>query len=128
MRLVDYLKTNSIRIVMALTLAGYGVAILLRPNASVGTIAFLEASLGISYQAIAIIFISAAIAMATRVHWLHYFALIPLIAYSIASAAFIIPRENLTLVAVVQHISLAILMIVIVERDWRLEDGNTGSK
>jgi hypothetical protein len=119
--MMTYLKTNGIRIWMAIVLAGYGVAILLRPNASIATVSFIEARLGITPFALALLFISAAVCMTTHVHWLRVLALIPISAYSIASMAFIIPRTDLTLIAVVQHAGLATLMILLVEAEWRRE-------
>lgn len=120
----EYIKANAARLLMTLILLGYGAAILIRPGAAVGTVAFLQSEFGIQPLGTAFLFFAAGVAMSTRIHWLHYLAMLPISAYSIASALFIIPQPNLTLVAVVQHAGLTALMWFLIEREWRAARGN----
>lgn len=120
----EYIKASATRLLMALILCGYGAAILIRPGAAVGTVAFLQSEFGIQPLGMAFLFFAAGTAMSTRIHWLHYLAMLPLTVYSLASALFIIPQPNLTLVAVVQHAGLTALMWLLVEREWRAARGN----
>lgn len=118
----QYISTHRLILVLALVMLGYAVGIIVRPNAQVATIAWIRDTFGVYPLAVAAVFALAGICMATRLVYLHYLALIPLIAYSVASAVFILSSPSLTVVAVAQHIGLSVLGFVIVEHERRMHE------
>jgi len=116
---MEYARRHQLTLVIAAGLLGYAVGIVARPNASIATVAWIQATFGLHPYAVALLFVLAALGMASARHELRFLALVPLVAYSAASSIFILGNPTFTLVAAFQHITLSVLAYAVVRHQFK---------